>query len=163
MNSVRANQTKYKGKEVKGDGVSGKASVGTLERWNAFNWLQQSRPHCIQCNFTAEQLRIKSEVFQEGQWLDWRWCQVEDTLLFHCYYASYSFGSSTELFSNPSFNNSFFCEQQLVQVYCFTSHLQVGQVCCRWNQDLRQLRWKIWPQGSFLAEGATISSLNHRF
>lgn len=38
-----------------------------------------------------------------------------------------------------------------------TSMRQVGQVCCLWNQERRQLEWKMWLQGSFLAP-VTISS-----
>ena len=38
-----------------------------------------------------------------------------------------------------------------------TSILQVGQVCCRWNQERRQLVWKMWLHGSFL-HAVTMSS-----
>ena len=40
-----------------------------------------------------------------------------------------------------------------------TSILHVGHVCCLWNQDLRQLVWKMWLHGSFLALEC-ISSLH---
>nr|KAG5704225.1 hypothetical protein BaRGS_012513 [Batillaria attramentaria] len=33
-----------------------------------------------------------------------------------------------------------------------TSSRQVGQVCWRWNQDLKQLVWKMWLHGNFLQE-----------
>lgn len=34
---------------------------------------------------------------------------------------------------------------------------QVGQVCCRWNHDRRQVVWKMCPHGNFF-ELLTISS-----
>ena len=34
----------------------------------------------------------------------------------------------------------------------------MGQVCCRWNQDLKQVLWKMWLHGNFLVVGASISS-----
>ncbi len=38
-----------------------------------------------------------------------------------------------------------------------TSILQVGQVCCRWNQERRQAMWNMWLQGSFLQRSAISS------
>lgn len=38
-----------------------------------------------------------------------------------------------------------------------TFNRQVGQVCCRWNQERRHEVWKIWLHGSFL-EAVVISS-----
>lgn len=40
-----------------------------------------------------------------------------------------------------------------------TSMRHVGQVCWRWNQDLKQLAWKMWLHGNFL-QAVTISSLH---
>ena len=37
-----------------------------------------------------------------------------------------------------------------------TSSRQVGQVCCRWNHDLKQVAWNMWLQGSFLAPKSSV-------